>query len=100
MRDLYQQIADWVNQSLERKAISANQIVRIVQKAKSIRQQQGVWALWNFASQLPSNYFTEDEIEHLRQLPEWSIYAQQFIQQLIREGIITPWEAKMMERYI
>jgi len=100
VKAFYQQIANWVNQSLGRKAIRAKQIEEAVQKAKRIRRQQGVWGLWNYASQLPYQYFTEAEMEHLRQLPEWPHYAQQFIHHLIQEGVVTPWEAKMMERYI
>lgn len=100
MRAIYQQFANWVNRSLARKAISAKQIETVVQQAKQIRRQQGVWGLWNYASQLPSQYFTETEIEHLRQLPEWPYYAQQFIHHLIHEGVVTPWEAKMLERYL
>lgn len=96
----YQQLADWINRSLSRNVIGAKQIDRLIQKAKRIRQQQGVWGLWNFASQLPNQFLTETEIEYLRQLPEYTMFAHRLIHQLIQEGVITPWEAKMLERYL
>lgn len=98
--DFYQSLADRINQTLSRKAITARKIDSLVRKAKRVRQQKGVFGLWNFAARLPSYFFTESEIERLKQSPEWSTFVRHFIQILIREGVITPWEAKMMDRYI
>ncbi len=100
MEDFYQSLADYINQTLSRKAISARKIDALVREAKRIRQQQGLMGLWNFASQLPARFFTDSEIERLKRSPAWSTFTRHFIQILIREGVITPWEAKMMERYI
>ena len=59
MEDFYQSLADYINQTLSRKAISARKIDALVREAKRIRQQQGLMGLWNFASQLPARFFTE-----------------------------------------
>lgn len=99
-KDFYQALADQINRTVSRKAVTAKEIDSLVRKAKRIRQTQGVFGLWNFASQLPSHFFTESEIERLRQSPEWFAFSRQFIQILIREGVITPWEARMIDRYI
>ena len=57
MEDFYQSLADYINQTLSRKAISARKIDALVREAKRIRQQQGLMGLWNFASQLPARFY-------------------------------------------
>lgn len=96
----YQSLAQNINQTLGRKAITAQKIDSIINYAKKVRRQQGVMGLWNFAAQLPLTLFTETEIERLKQSSQWETFTRKLIQVLIHERVISPFEAQMLYKYI
>ncbi|SHE60351.1 hypothetical protein SAMN05444392_10233 [Seinonella peptonophila] len=99
-RKYYQQLAERVNQRIGRRALTAEKIESIINRARRIRARHGVRALWNYASGLPYELFTEREINLLRQSPEWHAVSYELIDVLIQKGVITPWEAQFMKQYI
>lgn len=98
--DFYYSLAKKINRTLNRRAISARKIASIVEQAKRVRARKGVMGLWQFASQLPTQFFTEHEIERLKATSEWELFTRQMIQLLIQERVITSFEAQMLARYI
>lgn len=96
----YHSLAKNINQTLGRKAITAKKIDSIINHAKRVRQHQGVMGLWNYAAQLLTTFFTETEIERLKQSSQWSEFTRKLIQVLIYERVISPFEAQMLYKYI
>ncbi|RAL26136.1 hypothetical protein [Thermoflavimicrobium daqui] len=101
MKDvLYREIADGINQTVGRKAVSVEQLKKIVDEGKYIRQSQGSMALYQFAQEIPYRFLTEREAEKLKNSPNFSDLSTKTIELLLLERVITPFEARMMRRYI
>lgn len=98
--EVYRSLAKNINRTLGRKAISARKIDALVEEAKWVRTRRGKMGLWQFTSQLPSRYFTPNEIDQLKASPVWGEFSHQLIQILLNERVITPMEAQMVRQYI
>lgn len=99
-RSFYRQLAKQVNQTVGRKAISAEQIYHMVKKARRLRQQYGFRAVMQYAQELPYQMFRPQELHKLQQSPYWHEYCHAMIDLLIREHVLTPFEGRMARRYV
>lgn len=97
---VYQDVARTINQTVGRKAVTVEQMKSLVKEAKVVRRTQGVMGLWAFASQIPYRFFTEKEIEKLKQSPRWYELSSKMIDLMVQEKVITPMEAKMLKRHL
>jgi hypothetical protein len=95
---VYKNLADTINQTVGREAVSVKKIKTLVAEGKRIRKQYGVTGLWSYASQLPYHFFTEEEIEKLQQSPRWYELSSKMIDALVAEGVINSMEASMIKR--
>lgn len=99
-RSFYQQLAHAVNQTIDRKVLTAEKISSAVRRAQRIREQRGLQALGHYANDLQAELFTPREIQRIQRAPYWYSYANQMVVILVRKGIITPFEAHFLKRKI
>ena len=99
-KTLYQELAMKVNKTLNRKAITVDQIYAVVEKAKIIKKTKGAFGLFSFATSIPSQFFTDTEIEKLKKSPQWEEFSQKMINLFVKEGIISKMQANMVKNYI
>ncbi|SFJ61360.1 hypothetical protein [Thermoflavimicrobium dichotomicum] len=98
--NLYQEIADGINQTVGRKAVTVGKLKQIVKEGKQIRRTQGMMALWQYAQNIPYRFLTSEEAEMLRNSPRFRELSNKTLELLVMEGVITPLEGKMFRRYI
>lgn len=97
---LYQEVADLINSTTGRKAVSASRLQKLVLEAKYIRKTQGTMALMSFAQQLPYKFLSANEIETLKRSPKYREFSHRVIDLFVREGVISQFEAMMLRRSI
>jgi hypothetical protein len=98
---VYKNLADTINQTVGRKAVSVKKIKTLVADGKRIRKQYGLTGLWLYASlQLPYHFFTKKEIEKLKKSPRWNELSYKTIDAMVVEGVINPMEARMIKRSV
>ncbi len=96
----YREIVDGINQAVGRKAVTVDQLKRLVAEGRYVRQTQGMMALWQFAQGIPHRFLTEEETELLRQSPRYHELSHMTLKLLVKEGLITSMEARMLRRYL
>jgi hypothetical protein len=96
----YREIVDGINQVVGRKAVTVDQLKRLVAEGRYIRQTQGMMALWHFAQGIPQRFLTEEETELLRQSPRYHELSQKTLNLLVKEGLLSSMEARMLRRYL
>lgn len=94
----YRELADEINRTIGRKAISANKIKSVIRQAKQIRAAYGTAGLMSFARELPYRLFTPQELERLQRHPRWQELSSKFVDAMVMEGVITPFEANIIRR--
>jgi hypothetical protein len=97
--NIYQELVSKINKTLNRKAITVDQIKYVIGNAKNIRRTQGIMGLWFYATKIPSIFFSRKEIEQLKQSPYWKTFSLQMIDFLIFESVITSKEGDMLKRF-
>lgn len=97
---LYQELTLKINKTLNRKAVSVEQIYAVVEKAKVVKKTKGTFGLFAFATKIPSHFFTDAEVEKLKKSPHWAEFSQKMIDLFVREGIISQSQASMAKRYL
>lgn len=99
-KQLYQDLALKINKTLNRKAVTVEQIHAVVEKAKLVKKQKGTLGLFGYATKIPAHFFTENEIEKLQNSPYWEEFSQRMIQLFVHEGIISQLQASMAKKYM
>lgn len=99
-KQLFQELALKINKALNRKAVTVDQINGVVEKAKLVRKTKGSFGLFAYATKIPSHFFTEVEIEKLKNSPHWDEFSQKMINLFVREGIITQTQANMAKKFL
>ncbi|MGA8941934.1 MAG: hypothetical protein WB502_04360 [Thermoactinomyces sp.] len=94
----YRELADEINHTIGRKAISASKIKSLIRQAKQIRAAYGTAGLMSFARELPYRLFTHMELEQLQRHPRWRELLSKFVDAMVLEGVITPFEANIIRR--
>ena len=94
----YEELAEEINRTVGRKAVSPGKIKSLIQQAKQIRRSYGKMGLWSFARELPWQICTPKEIDRLQRSPRWHELSNQFVDAMVMEGVITPFEANMIRR--
>lgn len=96
----YQELVNKINQTLGRKTVSTEKIKSLMKEAKRVRRTQGTIGLLSFASQIPYQLFTPQEVDRLKQSPYWAEFSYKLVDSLVYEGVITPTESRMLKRYV
>jgi hypothetical protein len=96
----YVELAEEINRTVGRNAVSPQKIKSLIKQAKQIRRSYGKMGLWAFARELPWQIFTPREIDRLQRSPRWHELSNRFVDAMVMEGVITPFEANMIRRYL
>ncbi|MBA4602410.1 hypothetical protein [Thermoactinomyces mirandus] len=96
----YRELAEEINRTVGRKAVSASKIKSLIRQAKQIRAVYGTAGLMSFARELPWRLFTPQEIERLQRSPRWPELSSKFVDAMVMEEVITPFEANMIRRFL
>jgi hypothetical protein len=96
----YQEIADSINQLVGRQAVSSKKIKSIVKEAKYIRKTEGTAGLLRFATALPYQFFTPQELEYIQTTSQYRELSARLIDLLIAEGVISSFEAMFLRRQV
>jgi hypothetical protein len=94
----YQEIADSINQLVGRQAVTPKKIKNIVKEAKHIRKTQGTSGLLRYASALPYQFFTQQELDYIQTTPQYRDLSARLIDLLVAEGVISAFEAMFLRR--
>lgn len=97
---LYREAAKYVNQVIKRKAVTAHMIHRWVEEAKRIQQTRGIMGLVTHYKRLYKHLLTEQEIKKLKKAPRKTELAFRLIEVLVKEGVLTPNQAKWLKQYV
>ncbi|SDX99256.1 hypothetical protein [Thermoactinomyces sp. DSM 45892] len=97
---LYRDVADLVNTTTGRRAVSASRLQKLVMEAKYVRKTQGTMGLMNYAQRLPYQFLSTNEIEMLRTSPRYREFSYRVIDLFVREGVISQFEAMMLRRAV
>ena len=96
----YKEIADSINQLVNRQAVTPKKLMSIVREAKHIRKTQGTSGLLRFATALPYQFFTAKELEHIQSTPQYRELSNRLIDLLVAEGVISAFEAMFLRRQV
>ncbi|MDR6227255.1 hypothetical protein [Desmospora profundinema] len=97
---LYREIAQTVNQTLGRQAITATLIKQTIAEAKKVRQIRGSWGLIRFLENRAERLLSPHEVEKLKQHPRWKELTTRMLEHLAAQRVITPTEALMLKRMV
>lgn len=96
----YQEIADEINQLVGRQAMTAKRLRSLIKEAKSIRAAQGTPGLIRFASSLPYQIFTQQELDYIQSTPQYRHLSGRLIDLLVAEGVVSPFEAMFLRKQV
>jgi hypothetical protein len=94
---LYNDLVNMVHQAMGREVVRVEQVKMLVEEAKYVRKAQGIIRLRSFASEIPYRFFSQAEIEKLQSSPRWYEFANKMVDLLVAEGVLTPFEARMVK---
>lgn len=97
---IYYDLAETINQTIGRKAVSPRRLSKIVAEAKMIRKTKGTMALMSYAQNLPYQFLSASEIETLRRSSKYREFSLRVIDLFVREKVVTPFEAMMLRRSV
>lgn len=97
---LYRDIAQTVNQTLGRQAISVTLIKQTIAEAKQVRQIRGSWGLLRFLEKRVERVFLPHEVEKLKRHPRWKELSTRMVDHLAAQRVITATEALMLKRMV
>jgi 3-methyladenine DNA glycosylase Tag len=96
----YTEIADSINQMVGRQAVTPKKIKSVIKEAKHIRKTQGTPGLLRFATALPYQFFTPQELEYIQTTPQYRELSARMIDLLVAEGVISSFEAMFLRRQV
>lgn len=96
----YQEIADSINSLVGRQAVTSKKIKNTIKEAKYIRRTQGTSGLLRFASALPYQFFTQQELDYIQTTPQYRELSNRLIDLLVAEGVISSFEAMFLRRQV
>lgn len=94
---LYHDVAQAVNRTLGRKAVTVEQINQTVEYAKRIRKKRGGSGLLQYLNTLQDRWFTPQEVERLKHSPRSKELSRRMLDLLVTEKVISPAEAMMLK---
>jgi hypothetical protein len=93
----YSDLVNMVHQTMGREVIRVEEIKKLIEEAKYVRKTQGIVRLRSFASEIPYRFFSQTEIEKLQKSPRWHEFARKLVDLMVAEGVLTPFEARMVK---
>lgn len=97
---LYREVAQYVNRIIGRKAVTAKMLHQWVEDAKIIKRSRGTFALITHYHRLYKQMLSEEEVEQLKRSPRKTELSYRMIDVLVREGVLSPAQAKMLKQYV
>ncbi|PTM59115.1 hypothetical protein [Desmospora activa] len=98
--NLYRELAQTVNRSLGRQAITTTLIEQTVAEAKKVRRLRGTWGLVKFLEGRMDRLFSSHEMEKLKLHPRRRELSYRMLDHLVAEGVMSPTESLMLKRMV